>query len=53
MKNISLLRDDGGEWSARIMDTLKAGKFDLKSDYKVNCLFCILVWGKGLNLSRF
>jgi len=37
VENISLLRDDGGEWSARIKDTLKAGKFYLKSDYKVHC----------------
>ena len=26
VENSSLLRDDGGEWSARIMDVLKAGK---------------------------
>ena len=37
LENASLLRDDGREWSARIMDTLKAGKLYLKSDYKVNC----------------
>ena len=37
VENISLLRDDGAEWAARIKDTLKAGKFYLKSDYKVHC----------------
>ena len=31
VENVSLLRDDG-EWSARIMDTLKAGKHYIKSD---------------------
>ena len=41
VENVSLLRDDGGEWSARIMDTLKAGKLYLKSDYKVNCFVCL------------
>lgn len=37
VETVSLLRDDGGEWSTRIMDTLKAGKLYLRSDYKVNC----------------
>ena len=41
-ENVSLLRDDGGEWSARIMDTLKAGKLYLKGDYKVNCFVCLI-----------
>ena len=36
VEDISLLKSDGGEWSAKIKDKLKAGKLYLKSDYKVN-----------------
>ena len=41
VENISLLRDDSGDCSPRIMDILRAGKLYLKSDYKVNCFVCL------------